>query len=425
MRVGGPVKVPANRPEAGAVCDRCARCLEVCPTYLATRVETLSARGRLELIAGAACGELKPGERYRQALTQCIQCLACSAICPKGVKAAEAVLEERARQPLKGWRYSLTRLVFRAMLFHRPMTAALIRLFSPLQKWLPAREGAASRHLPFFVADLLTRRPVHRPAAQSLFARFPRRVPPDPSVAPAGRVTFFTGCYHGLVEPAPAAAVIRVLAANGFTVSIPPEQTCCGAPAFFAGRRGEASRMAERNLQALANDHSPVVVSCATCGSMIRREYPRLAADPDHGAALSRRVQDVAQILDTLPRLRPGVHPIAARVTIHDPCHLKRGQGVDRQVRRMLAAIPSLQVVEMEDADLCCGGGGLYAITQPSLSRSMGDAKAQRILDAGADAVVAGCPGCILQIRASLSRAGSRMEVLHPVELLARSYGPG
>ncbi len=422
--MGSPVKAPAYRSEAGgAVCDRCARCLEVCPTYLATRVETLSARGRLDLIAGAASGELKAGERYRQALAQCIQCRACSASCPKGVDAAEAVLEERTRRPPKGLRYSLTRLVFRAMLFHRPTTAAVIRILAPLQRWLPAREGATSRHLPFFVADLLTRRPVPRPASQSLFSRFPHRVPPDPGVDPAGRVTFFTGCYHALVEPAPAAAVIRVLAANGFTVSIPPEQTCCGAPAFFSGSREEASRMVERNLQVIGADHSPVVVSCATCGSMIRREYPRLAANPAHGAAFGARVQDVVEILDKLPRLRPGTHPIAPRVTVHDPCHLKRGQGVDRQTRRILEAIPGLEVVEMEDSDLCCGGGGLYSITHPSLSRSMGEAKAQRILDTGADAVAAGCPGCILQIRASLTRTGSRMEVLHPVELLARSYG--
>ncbi len=408
-------------PSDKAVCDWCARCLEVCPTYLATRVETVSARGRMDLLAGVASGELAPTARYREVLSQCVQCLACTAVCPKGVDAAAAVLEERGLRTGTGGRERFRRLLLKAVLADRKTASAIIRILARLQKLLPGKPESGSRHLPLFLPDMLAGRLVPAMADQPIFSAFPSFFPADPGVEPHGTVTFFAGCWHAMVETGPAHALIGVLRANGFGVSIPRDQTCCGAPALFSGHRDIAEAIARKNVKALAGK-GPIVTSCATCGSMIRREYPRLLPE-DAARRTAERCRDVMELLGELPVVRAGKRAVPATVTIHDPCHLKRGQGVDSAVRRILAAVPELKIAEMEDSDLCCGGGGFYAVSQADLSRRMGENKTRRILETGADAVVTGCPGCILQIRECLARTGRPSPVLHPVELLAVSYG--
>ena len=409
-------------------CERCGRCLAVCPVYDVERIETLSPRGRLDLIRGLESCELVTGPRYHEALFSCMQCLACFDACPKGVDASGRILTARTRLTARDRVKSrLERAMLRTALNHRPLLAGLARLASQVQQQLPAKEGPGSRHLPMFLPDLLAGRRIPEISAVNLFRGLPEVLPADPGADYHGQVTFFTGCYFGLVETGPILSALRVLAFNGWEVLIPRTQSCCGAVALLAGHADLARRLVARNLAALAGD-GLVITSCATCGRTLRREYPgllKISGDDSQlraATALARRTRDIHVFLEQLPELRQGVRAQHRRVTIHDPCHLSRGQGVREQVRRILAAVPGVELVEMANSDTCCGGGGLSGMKQPALSLAIGEKKIAAIEATGADTVVAGCPGCLMQIRDLLSRRGSRIQALHPMDLLAWSY---
>ena len=525
-------------------CEHCGRCLEVCPTYQALRTETMSARGRWDLIAGVASGELQPGPRYYESLSLCLNCMACTSMCPKGVDVEHMVREARAKFPRRPLKVYLNRAVFAAVLLNRSLLRVFLRLLagarallaeagantgkspnsSPgrrprclaeenrpsierptrfqkpsrsechgrsfsarslstepekkvtttlsrhsrmlsagIQKDIPEAcsglhssadrlhrqdrdkgdahfSGAApakglSRHLPLFVSDLLSGSAIPEISGKSLFRLFPERISAAKEVPRRGEVTYFVGCFNALVDTAPAEAVIRVLAHNGYDVRLPRGQTCCAAPMLFLGDEAMMRRVMRKNLRVLQGE-GPVLVSCATCGSMLRKEYPALAAGEGTGMAaaegagtaeaaarLARRTVDFVELLARAENLGEGRIPVRQRVTIHDPCDLVRGQGVSIEIRQLLKAVPGIEIVEMDHPDRCCGGGGTYSISHPEPAREIGRIKACEILDTGASLVVTACPGCILQIQRVLAADGNPLPVLHPAEVLAYTYG--
>lgn len=438
-------------------CERCGRCLSECPVYRAEPVETLSPRGRLDLIDGVAEGTLFPGPRYRESLAACFQCLACHMACPKGVDAARKILEARTASKKLTVGRLLERALHGTVLHHRPLLAGAARIAAKLQRLLPARPDGQSRHLPRFLPEMLAGRRIPAIDAKNIFDLLPEQVPPDPGAGYRGRVTLFTGCFFGYVEIAPALAAVRVLAANGFAVQIPRNQSCCGLPASMGGDNDIARKTALKNIRALARS-GRVLTICATCGSTLRREYPALmegrGVDARQARHLASRTMDIFEFLDGIGNLKSGNLPAesdiprrgkrslgfdglgrdtispevcssgakevppACRVTVHDPCHLIRGQGVQRQVRNVLSAFPSVNLVEMADPGACCGGGGLTGLKNPSLSGAIGDRKIRAIEKTAAHAVTAACPGCLTQIRDRLARRGSRVRALHPLEVM-------
>jgi glycolate oxidase iron-sulfur subunit len=425
--MGGPERKEPSLTMDFVQCEHCGRCLEVCPTYEALRTETMSARGRWDLIAGVVSGELKPGPRYYESLSLCLNCMACSAMCPKGVDVEHLVREARAGFPRNPVDDLLKRIVFSGVLLNRSVMRGLIRFLAGVRAFLPQGAADLSRHLPLFISDLLNGFAIPRMADASLFKRFPERVPAAMDVDWKGEITYFVGCFNALVDTAPAEAVIRVLAHNGYDLRIPRGQTCCAAPMLFSNDEAMTRRVMGKNLRTLRGE-GHVLVSCATCGSMLRKEYPAVAAREgarisDLAAELARRTIDFAQLLAMTREVRPGRIPVRQRATIHDPCDLARGQGVSREIRQILAAVPGLEIVEMDHPDRCCGGGGTYSISHPDLAREIGRLKAQQILKTEASLVVTGCPGCILQIQRVLANEGLDLPVVHPAEVLAFSYG--
>lgn len=406
-------------------CEHCGRCLEVCPTYQVSRTETLSARGRWDLISGAVSGELTPGARYYESLSQCLHCMACSAICPKGVNVEHMVRGAKADFPQDGFHAFVRKAVFKGVLMNRPMTKTFIQAITLARRFFPVRSDRVSRHLPLFLTDLLNGFAIPHMESRSLFRKFPAKVPAAKDVPFQGTVAYFSGCFNSLIDPVPAEDTIHVLAENGFDILIPPDQTCCGAPLFFSGDREMTLGMIRKNIEVLERADR-VLTSCATCGSMLRNEYPALSED--HPAlsrkamALASRTVDFAELLKGID-IRKGRIPINRRVTIHDPCDLVRGQGISNEIREVLSAIPGLEIVEMEHSARCCGGGGTFSLSHPELAEAIGEKKIQSILDTGASMVVTGCPGCILQIGRILARKGHAIPVVHPAELLAASYG--
>jgi glycolate oxidase iron-sulfur subunit len=193
---------------------------------------------------------------------------------------------------------------------------------------------------------------------------------------------------------------------------------------MHAGEDVEARALAKATIQELER-FDTVVVNAAGCGSAMKDYGHVLRDEPEwaeRAAAFSARVHDVSEFLAHAgPRAER--RPIEMKVAYHDACHLAHAQGVRAQPRELLHGIPGIELVEPADWELCCGSAGIYNLVQPEPASQLGERKARNLLDTGAEAVVAGNPGCALQITAHTERLGRPLPVLHPMELLARSIG--
>jgi glycolate oxidase iron-sulfur subunit len=229
-----------------------------------------------------------------------------------------------------------------------------------------------------------------------------------------GRVAFFPGCAVEYVQPDIGSATIGVLNAIGYDVIVPGDLKCCGRPLLSLGDRQAAEELAAHNaalFEALEVD--AIVTACASCGLTFKKDYPKLLQP---GA----KIPVVQDIHDFLAGRIAGIklNPVCKSVTVHDPCHLGRGQGLSRTVRDLLQTIPGLTIVEMKDPDRCCGFGGVMRITHRELSDGIAMDKVNNIIATRAAVVATGCPGCCMQIADALRRQGSEIGVVHPVQLL-------
>jgi glycolate oxidase iron-sulfur subunit len=278
------------------------------------------------------------------------------------------------------------------------------------------------------------------PAAADLADGFPevpqrparRRLPARLSAAPPGRgeATLFLGCIQDAVFGDDNVAVARTAAACGFDVAVPRGQTCCGALHLHVGDRPGFLRRAALNCRVLApgdGGGGPIVVGAAGCSAVLR-EYGRLLAGTPwaaQGEALGRRVRDFAEFVAEVSPPAVAMPPAGApvRVTWHDPCHLCHAQGVRRQPRELLRNLPGIEYVEMEEADACCGSAGVYNLLQPELAARVLERKVAHVAATGARWVVTENPGCALQLRAGLRRAGHDIRVVALAQVLADAYG--
>jgi glycolate oxidase iron-sulfur subunit len=415
-------------PDLIADCVHCGFCLPTCPTYALWGEEMDSPRGRIYLMklgleggAGAAMSDEFVGH-----FDKCLGCMACLTACPSGVqydKLIEATRAQIERNHPRSWTDRWFRQLLFALFPHpRRLRAASLPLLlyqrSGLQ-WLARRSGFV-RLLP---ARLRSMEALAPPVRLDAFAGS------MPEVLPArgerrGRVGLLLGCVQRVFFRHVNEATARVLAAEGFDVVIPRTQGCCGALMVHAGCEADAQALARQTIDAFeAANVDAVVINAAGCGSTMK-EYGHLLRDDPHYArraqAFSAKCRDISEVLATHPP-RSTRYPIALRVAYHDACHLQHAQRVKLQPRQVLASIPGLEVVEVPEAAICCGSAGIYNLVEPAAAQDLGGRKATHVVATGADAVVSGNPGCLLQIRASLERLGRPLPAYHLVELLDAS----
>jgi len=215
-------------------------------------------------------------------------------------------------------------------------------------------------------------------------------------------------------------ATIRVLAANGFEVLAPAEQGCCGALLAHSGELESARDLARHNAALFGEmEIDAIVVNSAGCGAAMRDAPVWIGAA---GRPYAAKVRDVCEFLDEVG-LRPPGERVEARVCYDDPCHLLHGQGVGDAPRRLLSAIPGLELVEHANPGACCGAAGIYNLTHAEMSRKVLARKLDTLEAVDPDLVASGNPGCLMQLRAGLEARGLAARAVHPVELLDRAYG--
>ena len=409
-------------------CVHCGLCLAYCPTFSILGTEMDSPRGRIFLIKSLAEGRIALTDSTVSHLDLCLGCRACETVCPSGVPYGQLIEAGRAeierRRP-----GSLLRRLFRwtnfSLLLAHPRLLALaaggLRLYQQSGLRRLVRESGLLRRLPGPLAAWEPLLPDLPPAADR--ARLPGYFPAEGTRR--ATVGLLTGCIQQVAFGPQNRATARVLAKNGAEVLVPRDQGCCGALHAHAGEHETALDLARRTIAVFeASGVEQVIVNTSGCGAHMKAYGALLAEDPawrERARRFAARVRDVSEFLAAEP-LRGRLGEVRRTVTYHDPCHVVHGQKISKEPRALLAQIPGLTLVDLKEADWCCGSAGTYNLTQPEMARRLQERKVGHIQATKADAVVTSNPGCIIQIAQGLQAAGAPIEVLHLVEVLDQAY---
>jgi glycolate oxidase iron-sulfur subunit len=422
----GAIGYDAHHPPSGELIDKCVHCgfcLPVCPTYVLWKEEMDSPRGRIYLMKMAAEGAATINETWVSHFDRCLGCMACMPACPSGVEygklieATRAQIERRYTRPAAEKRFrrflfsTFTRpdrmrmLLLPLRLYQGTAIQALVRRIG-IPKLLPARWQALEALMP------------HVPAKETL-----------PELIPAQgerrrRVGLLLGCVQRVFFQQVNAATARVLAAEGCEVLAPIRQPCCGALLVHTGEEEQARQLARHTIDTFERARvETVVINAAGCGSNVK-EYGHLLRDDSEYAerakAFAAKCRDVSEFLAELGP-RATRHALRLRVAYHDACHLQHAQGIRTQPRTLLNGIPELKLLEVPESATCCGSAGVYNLLEPKTASELGDRKAAHVAALEPDVVVSANPGCMLQLRSALARAGRKLPVRHIIELLDAS----
>jgi glycolate oxidase iron-sulfur subunit len=406
-------------------CMRCGFCLSACPTYREVGKETASPRGRIAMMKAVANGQLEISEKFDNDMYLCLGCRACETACPAGVRygtlieGAREVVETHRKRPMT---VRLARNITMKQLFPRPdrMKTFGRLLYFYQQSGLRSltRKSGVMKLLPKSVAEMEAAIPdIASPAARKerknfLAAKGEKRM----------TVGLFTGCVMDVMFFETNEATGKLLAAFGCDVVYLEKQNCCGALHAHAGDKAGAMELAKQNIEAFEQSAVDVMVNNAGgCGAALKEYDHWFAGDPEWEERAKRFVEaqrDVNELLATLPL--PKLKSLPYRVTYQDSCHLAHGQKIRLQPRELLQAIPGVQYVELPEADRCCGSAGIYNITNFDMSMQILDGKMQHVQGTQANIVVTSNPGCLLQMRKGIQRAGleDQMKAVHIADLL-------
>lgn len=406
-------------------CVHCGLCTSACPTYVETGDENNSPRGRIYLMRAVTDGRLELNTSVRRHLELCLDCRACETACPSGVQYGQLIepfriaMEntEEGNSKTDDW-------------FHRWILFGLFPHRNRLRKALTLARWSQRLRVDRLVEILGLHKllPGHLPQLVTMLPPLAAPQPELPLELPAkgtrrARVALFRGCVGDVMFDSTQWATARVLQENGCDVVIPPGQECCGAIHFHAGHESPAKKLADKNVTAFnAEDYDAIIVNVAGCGSMLKEYglhwHDDKTAEREKFAA---KIRDVHEFLDDLG-LVPPTGELNHRATYHDACHLAHAQGVRDAPRNLLAQIPGLSLVDLPESELCCGAAGTYNLTEPEMASRLAQRKLDNILQTQAQVVITANAGCLLQIAREARQSGHRLRVLHPMDLLDRSY---
>ena len=408
-------------------CVHCGFCLQACPTYVETGLETESPRGRIALMKAVNEGRIGITPEVVRHWDLCIQCRACEVVCPSGVpygnliEATMAQVRDRRKMGL------LSRLAMhlsmKRLLPHQgrlSLLVAALRMYQRSGLQALIRKSRLLRLAPGDAAELES----SLPSIPSTTFKADGRVVPARGETRA-RVALLSGCVMPLVHGPEMDAVVRVLTRNGCEVSVPRAQVCCGALNSHVGDLDTTRDLARRNIDVFLNSGTDaVVVASAGCGSRMKEYGHLLREDDDYkerAARLSGMVKDIHEFLVELP-LDPPRSRLDYRVSYQDSCHLSNAQRITSQPRELLRSIPGVDFVELPNAALCCGGGGTYTITERDLSLRVLDSKMATVRETGADIVATANPGCLIQLQYGAQREEMPVQVRYVTDLLDEAY---
>ncbi|MDH3475866.1 MAG: (Fe-S)-binding protein [Rhodospirillales bacterium] len=236
------------------------------------------------------------------------------------------------------------------------------------------------------------------------------------------RVGLFVTCLVDLMRPSVGFAAVKLLEDAGCRVEVPRAQTCCGQPAYNSGDRADAAALAAQTIAAFKG-YDYVVAPSGSCAAMLREHYPALLADnpalAEDAVTLAGRTYELVSFLSDVLGIDRVEANYPGRVTYHDSCSGLRELGIKDQPRRLLATVEGLSLTELPDAEVCCGFGGTFCVKYPEISNTMVSEKAAAIEGTGADTLLAGDLGCLMNMAGKLKRRGAKVRARHVAEVLA------
>lgn len=412
-------------------CMHCGMCLPSCPTYLETKRERNSPRGRIALMRSIADGDLEVTREFGEEMYYCLGCLACTTACPAGVNYPELFENARAeveyqdvlfRPERRFWRWLTLKQLFSDQRKLR-FVGRMLWLYQASGLSALVRKSGVLRLLPKNLREL-------EPSTPPIQSKFSDEVI-DETETPKEkryRVGLLTGCVQDLVFPQVNRDTADVLLENGCEIVTPRSQGCCGSLHAHNGDLELAAVRARALLDRFDLDSlDAVITNAAGCGSHLKHFHNLLKDDANYSnraAEWDRKAKDISEWLVEIGFRAPkGDEKSSPRsVTYHEACHLCHGQKISSQPREVLQSIPGLDFVELGDATHCCGSAGVYNITQPEQAGKLQHEKVGHIAATGATCVAVANPGCHLQIENGLREAGESVETVHPVSLLAEAY---
>ncbi len=450
----GPLGVHTHTYDLLSQCIHCGFCLPACPTYALLGVEMDSPRGRIYQIKSVAEGRLSVSQDFIGHMNCCLGCLACETACPSGVQygklieaAREQIQLETAASALDVDANILTsdaphlldtlapRLLHR-FFFDRvlPSRTALSLVFGGLKMYQRSRLQFLVHQSGLF--ELLNTLPTPFQGKLSIPEKLMDQVSGDifptqlPEITSARgkqryRVGFISGCIMDQVFRDINEATIRVLTANGCEVVTPPQQGCCGALHIHAGEADMGRALARNNIDIFAQYNcDAIIINSAGCGATLKEYAHLLRDDPVYASRAQEfvaKIKDISEFLSGI-ELNKEMGSIKRTVTYHDACHLAHGQKIRQQPRQLLKAIPGLTLLDLNEADWCCGSAGIYNIVNQEIGGQLLERKITNIAATQADIIATGNPGCMMQIALGVREHGMNMQVVHPVQLLDEAY---
>ena len=382
-----------------STCVHCGLCLNYCPTYRVTNLETESPRGRLYLMTQWKRGQLPFTEELARHIDLCLGCRTCESVCPSGVPYGRIIEHGRAEvERLRGFdaKRTTATVAMRQVLAHPRRLRAFGGLTRVAQMVGLTSVLGSGRQLP------------------KLRAQF--RAPAEGVTRAVGktryRVAFLTGCVMPIMFPESHAASVKLLQLAGCEVWFPPRQRCCGALFAHNGDLASARSLRDANEAAFDADRFDLlVVNSAGCASHLKDFY----------LGLGPKTRDLFEFLAEAGLPEP-VREVKVRATYQDPCHLAHAQRITQQPRDLLRAVPGVEFVEMPHADICCGSAGIYSTLEPAMSTRILAEKLDNLLSVEPELVVTANPGCQMQLLAGVRSRGRKIRVQHLAELIASAY---
>ncbi|MDP1590829.1 MAG: (Fe-S)-binding protein [Prosthecobacter sp.] len=413
-------------------CMHCGMCLPTCPTYVETKMEKNSPRGRIALLRAVADGDLEVSRALSDEMYYCLGCLACQTACPAGVNYAE--LFETARAEVEqaevndGMQRGFWRWLTLNVIFMRPWLLRLIGRV--LRVYQSTGLDKLMRKVRFFglMPRSLAQLEPQTPQISEHFSDDLIWPEESPTTGQGSRVGLLTGCIQDLAFSNINRDTADVLLANGCEVITPRSQSCCGSLHAHNGELELARELARRQIDSFDLDSlDAIITNAGGCGSHLKTYGHLLHDDPFYAAKAKvwdAKVKDIHEWLVQIGFRKPTASAGVSEVTYHESCHLCHGQKVVSQPRQVLASIPGLVFKELPESNWCCGSAGIYNITQPEQSQKLLDRKVANLRQANAPVVATSNPGCHLQLANGLRACGDHpcQEVTQPVTLLARAY---
>ncbi len=396
-------------------CIHCGMCLTACPTYELTKLERSSPRGRIKLIRSAAEGVLPVSEIFAYEMNFCLDCQACETACPAGVKFGRMVEAARVETENKGYGSILKSFFLKKVIPYKnrlKLAAAVLKFYqsSGLQKVI--RSSGVLKYLFPKLSEIEELAPVIKGKFSDSFIG--EYNPPEGE--PKFRLAFSYGCLMNIFFSDVNRDTVELLNKIGAEVISPVNQTCCGSLNAHNGDLKTAKKLAEQNIREFGRyDYDYLISNSAGCGAFMK-EYADLFREDenmaDEAEKFALKVKDISEFLSEihLPQFK---NIDGQSVTYHDACHLVHTQKIFSQPREIISNVPGINFIPLEESTKCCGSAGIYNLLHFDTSMELLKMKTDKIAETGAEVVLTGNPGCMLQISYGLKRHSKNSRVEH------------